>query len=147
MHKPVLASLSTNGMTPGHLATIGEALGSATPPINIGAVGGAEWEGNGAVALLLDHRKGEDNSEEAARIIRDAGYGAVVIESVTAELDNRPGELGRAARKLADANINIASILVVGVRGPRALVNFGVAEGDLDAARSALGVDYGILAD
>jgi hypothetical protein len=145
MHKPVLASLSTNGMTPGHLAAIGEALGSAD--INIGAVGGAEWEGNGAVALLLDHRKGEDNSEEAARIIRDAGYQAVVIFSVTAELDNAPGALGRAARRLADANINIASILVVGVRGPRALVNFGVAEGDLDAARSALGVEYSILAD
>jgi hypothetical protein len=147
MHKPVLASLSTNGMTPGHLATIGEALGNATPPINIGAVGGAEWEGNGAVALLLDHPRNEDNSEAAASIIRAAGYDAVVIEGVTAELDNRPGELGRAARKLADANINIASVLVVGVRGPRALVNFGVDPADLDAARRALGVDYSILAD
>jgi hypothetical protein len=147
MHKPVLASLSTNGMSPGHLAAIGEALGNATPPINIGAVGGAEWEGSGAIALLFDHGRNEDNSEEAASIIRAAGYNAVVIDAVTVELDNRPGELGRAARKLANADINIASILVVGVRGPRALVSFGVDPADLPAARSALGVDYEILAD
>lgn len=145
MHKPVLASLSTDGMSPGHLARIGRALGDAG--INIGAVGGAEWEGSGAIALLFDHPRNEDNSEQAAQIIRGEGYQAVVIAGVTVELPNRPGELGRSAQQLADAGINIASILVVGVRGPRVLVSFGVDPGDEQAARDALGVEYSILAD
>ena len=143
MHKPVLASLSTDGRSPGHLAKIGAALGAVD--INIAAIGGAEWQGSGAVALLLDHPKGQDNSEAAASAIRGAGYEAEVISGVTVELENRAGELGRAAGKLGD--INIASILVVGVRGPRALVSFGVAPADEQAARDALGVDYSILAD
>ena len=147
MHRPVLAKLSTNGMSPGHLAAIGEALGNATPKINIGAVGGAEWEGSGAIALLFDDHDEEEIPERAAAVINGAGYSTVIISGVTVELPNQPGELGRAARKLANANINIASVLVVGVRGPRALVNFGVDPADEDAARRALGQDYSILPD
>jgi hypothetical protein len=133
-------------MSPGHLAAIGEALGNASPPINIGAVGGAEWQGRGAIALLFDDHDEETIPERAAGIISDLGYGTLIISGVTVELPNRPGELGRAARKLANAGINIASILVVGVRGPNALVSFGVDPADEDAARKAL-EDYNQLAD
>jgi hypothetical protein len=140
MHKPLLVSLSS-GASPGHLAQVAKALGDAKPPINIGGIGGAEWENRGAVVLLFDDND-DDGVRDRAQAIIEApplNYQTRRIEAVTVELPNTAGTLGEAAGLLGDESINVEAIIVVGSRGPNALVSFGVAEGDLDAARRALG--------
>lgn len=145
MHKPVLVTLSTEGNTPGHLANLGEELGSAGH--NIAVVGGAESAGNGAVALLFDDDSPDKLADIESIVVR-LGYTYRDVAGVTVQLMNVPGALGVAARKLADAEpaINIEAVLYVGARGSRALVCFGVAEEDEQRARDALS-DHTILDD
>ena len=56
---------------------------------------------------------------------------------VHAKLDHRPGTLAAAARKLADAGINIELLFVSGMDGDKAEVAFGVDTPE--AAQRALG--------
>jgi hypothetical protein len=59
------------------------------------------------------------------------------VEIVSASLEDRPGTLGAAARRLADRGINIEVILPTGMQGNRISVAFGVD--DAAGAREALG--------
>jgi hypothetical protein len=56
---------------------------------------------------------------------------------VAASLEDRPGTLGGAARRLADAGVNIESIIPTGMMGSRVTVTFAVD--DAAKARDALG--------
>ncbi len=82
---------------PGALAEMGEALGRASVSIE----GGGVFHGN---AHFLFH-----DAEAATRALRDAGIRVErVSEVVTLRLRQaEPGQLGRIARRMADANINI----------------------------------------
>jgi len=89
---------------PGALAEMGEALGRAGVSIE----GGGVFVANGAgVAHFLFH----DRDTAAARAaldaagIRVAGEHEVVVQKLR---QDEPGQLGKIARRMADAGVNIA---------------------------------------
>lgn len=114
---------------PGSLADLCGALGERG--INIQAVSGLAVDGQGAGAIVT-------NDDVATRSVledRDASFREV--ELVSASLEDRPGSLGEAARRLADRGINIEALLATGMQGSKITVAFGVE--DPAAAREALG--------
>jgi hypothetical protein len=116
---------------PGALADLAEALGRAGVNIEgLAGVGGAGPQGE--IRVLVE-------DAAAARRALEGGRMRVSAERdvVTNELENRPGELGRTARRLADAGVNIESTYVIGGSGGRKTIAFAVA--DAEKARRALG--------
>jgi hypothetical protein len=114
---------------PGGLATAAEAL--AERGINIENVAGVTCGTDGVIGLIT-------NDEAGTRSALDGrGIGFREIELISAALENRPGTLGDAARRLASAGINIELLLPTGMEGGKVSVAFGVD--DASAARQALG--------
>jgi hypothetical protein len=114
---------------PGTLADLGEALGQRG--INISGLSGTAWDGEGALAVIT-------NDDAGARSVLD-GRGLTYrdCEIVSAGLEDKPGTLGAAARRLADRGVNVEMIMTTGVQGTRLTVAFGVD--DPVGAREALG--------
>jgi hypothetical protein len=101
---------------PGELARLTEAI--AQKGIDITSLGGATCGDGGAVALIT-------NDESTTRkVLESSGFDVREIELVSASLDNRPGTLADAARKLADAGINIEAVIPTGMSGNRVTVAF-----------------------
>ena len=95
---------------PGMLASIGEVLGGAD--VNIVAAAVFTQGGLGIIHLVVDDASGALRALGDARVdVRDVKD----VYSVT--LEDRPGELGRYARSLSDAGVNIATLYVAGERG------------------------------
>ena len=92
---------------PGELARVTEAI--AQKGINITGFSGATAGGRGAVMLITNDEDG------TRRALADAGCQVTESELVTAALDHRPGSLAAAARKLADAGINISGAQPIGM--------------------------------
>src|SRR5919106_3285613 len=85
---------------PGTFASMGEALGSAG--INIVGIGGFVAGGEGIVHLLVD------DAAAARSAIEGAGHQVRGERDVAvADLEDKPGELGRVCRKMADAGVNL----------------------------------------
>lgn len=114
---------------PGGLADLAEALGEKG--INITGVSGIGWDGAGAVSLITADEAGTRG------MLDQRGTDYREAELVSAALEDRPGSLGEAARKLADAGINIEALLPTGMSGSRIMVAFAVD--DPARARQALG--------
>ena len=110
---------------PGALADIAAAI--AEKGINIAGVAGATEGGTGTIALVTNDEAGTRSALEGA----GARFRQVALAS--AALEDKPGVLADAARKLADAGVNIE--LVYLASGTRLVV--GAA--DLDAVRAATG--------
>lgn len=111
---------------PGTLASIGETLGSAG--INIEGVCGFPCEGQGVIHVLVE------DGASAASVLKDHGFDVrEQREVIVLSVEDRPGELGRVARKIADAGVNIQ----VGYVATNNRLVFGVD--DLEKARAALG--------
>lgn len=123
---------------PGSLADLGEALGERG--VNITGISGMTWgDDEGALALIT-------NDEAGTRAVledRDEDYREV--ELVSATLDDRPGSLGAAARRLADRDVNIEAVIPTGISGSRVTVALGVD--DAAGAREALGDLAGMEAE
>lgn len=114
---------------PGALAQVTEAI--AQKGIDIVSFSGATSGSSGTVALIT-------NDESATRrVLADGGFTVREIELVTAALAQRPGTLAAAARRLADAGVNIEAALATGMsdRG----VHVAFATDDPARARQALG--------
>ena len=114
---------------PGSLAQVTEAI--AQKGIDIVGFSGATSGASGAVALIT-------NDEAATRrVLADGGYTVREVELVTAALAQRPGTLAEAARRLANAGVNIEAALATGMsdRG----VHVAFATDDPAKARQALG--------
>jgi hypothetical protein len=114
---------------PGSLAELCEALGERG--INISGVSGSAWDDDGAVGLITNDDAGTRSVLDA----RDADYRE--CDLVAASLEDRPGSLGGAARRLADAQVNVEAIIPTGMTGNRVTVAFAVDDGG--RAREALG--------
>ncbi len=85
---------------PGALAELGEALGNAG--INIDGIAGFEVDGRGMVHLLVD------DASRAREAIQGAGVQVQgETEVVVVDVQDKPGELGTIARRIADAGANI----------------------------------------
>jgi hypothetical protein len=109
---------------PGVTASIGEALGAAGVDVE-GVFGSGKL---GEIHVLID------DAATARRAIEEAGYRVSdEHEALVIDAEDRPGELGRIARQIADAGVNV---LYFYVASNNRLVF--VAE-DVERARSAVG--------
>ena len=132
MHKQV-SSLLADGGSPGQLARYTQLL--ASRKVNIRAIGGAEWNHHGAVAVLVDDRTDED---ELAEWLTGQDFPSVPIFAAEAVLPDVPGSLANAATRLGD--LNILTILVADTHGGVGLVSFGFGSSEeADQARDLLG--------
>ncbi len=85
---------------PGALADLGEALGKAG--INIDGLCGVPGGGKGAVHFLVE------DAADARRALEGAGMHVESERDVLiVDVQDRPGELGKICRKLANAGVNI----------------------------------------
>lgn len=114
---------------PGTLADLTEALGEKG--INITGVSGVGWDGSSALGLITADEAGTRG------VLDQSGAEYREAELVSAALEDRPGTLGAAARRLADRGINIEGLLPTGMSGSRITVAFAVD--DVAGAREALG--------
>jgi hypothetical protein len=114
---------------PGELADLAEAIGQRG--INITGVAGSTSKSTGAIALITN----DDSGTRSVLDERGANYREADL--VAAGMEDRPGTLGAAARRLADRGVNIEAIVPTGMQGGRVTVAFAVD--DVNAAREALG--------
>ena len=101
---------------PGELARVTEAI--AQKGINIEGFSGATAGGRGAVILVTNDEEG------TRRALADAGCQVKESELITASLQHQPGSLAAAARKLADAGINVQGALPVGMSEGKVSIAF-----------------------
>ncbi|HSL97501.1 MAG TPA: ACT domain-containing protein [Candidatus Deferrimicrobiaceae bacterium] len=92
---------------PGELARLSDAI--ARKGINIESVTGVASRGGGTVAVITNDEAGTRSA------LSEAGYQARETEIATASLEHKPGTLAAAAKKLADAGINIIAALPIGM--------------------------------
>ena len=85
---------------PGALAKMGEALGQAG--VNIDGICGVTFEGMGMIHILVDDPVKARRALEVAEIPVVREQDVLVLK-----LEDRPGELGNIARRLANAGVNI----------------------------------------
>ena len=114
---------------PGALADLAEALSERG--INISGVAGAAWDDSGTIGLITN----DDAGTRSVLDGRNAAYREVDL--VAAGMEDKPGTLGMAARKLAERGVNIEAIMPTGMQGTKVTVAFAVD--DAAAAREALG--------
>src|SRR5205823_10068186 len=126
---PVRAFIVELQNRPGGLAALAEAI--AERGINITNLAGVTCGGSGSVGLLT-------NDEASTKTVLDAGsFSYRQIDLISAALEDKPGTLGAAARRLADAGVNIELLLPTGMEGGKFSVAFGVD--NAAAAQQALG--------
>ena len=112
---------------PGRLADLGEATGKAE--INIEGMCATSGGGRAEVHILVDDAAAARGALGSAGIEVDAESDVLVMD-----VEDRPGTMGEVARKLADAEVNVAFAYAT-FGGCR--VVFGVD--DAAAAREVLG--------
>ncbi|MFQ6137221.1 MAG: ACT domain-containing protein [Candidatus Hydrothermarchaeales archaeon] len=91
---------------PGALADVCEVMGRNG--INIRAIS-AEGLGEAGIIRMIT-----EDQESAKRALEKSWYKFVVSEVIPIRLIDRPGELAKVSRKLADANVNIECIYILG---------------------------------
>jgi hypothetical protein len=69
--------------------------------------------------------------------LSDAGIGFREVSAVTARLEDKPGTVAEAARRLGDAGVNIELLVPAGMDGKHVTIAFGVD--NAEQARTALG--------
>ena len=101
---------------PGALADIAEALGKKG--INIENVAGASCGDSGRLAITTSDDVG------TRAVIAAAGLKSKELETTEVSLAHSPGSLGKAARRLAEAGVNIEAILPAGMSAGQVTVAF-----------------------
>jgi hypothetical protein len=114
---------------PGVLAKIAEALGKAG--VNIDAIAAQTAGGSGDIRILVADTAAARTALEGAGI-KVAGE----REMTFVDLEDRPGSLAGTAKKLADQNINIDAVYVVGAAGGKKQLAIGTS--DTGKARTAV---------
>jgi len=115
---------------PGSLARLTELL--AGEGVNIDALAAWGQNGEGVVRLIVDQ------PEACARVLDDAGLAYEERTVLSALLANQPGELARLTRALADAQINIEAIFILGAHTDG--LEVAIAVNDPEAAKPILPV-------
>lgn len=115
---------------PGGLAAIGEALGNAG--VNIEGICGVGLGDRGLIHVLVEDASAARSALEGAGLMVEA-EAEPLIGDVAADV-NTPGTLGRMARAIADAGVNIKA-LYIGTNNRAVAVT-----DDNDKARAALGM-------
>jgi hypothetical protein len=101
---------------PGSLARVAEAI--AAKGINIEGISGTTCDKSGRVAIVT-------RDEAATRTaLGDAKCSFKEMEATETSLRHAPGTLATAARRLADAGINVEAIFPTGMQGQDVTVAF-----------------------
>lgn len=91
---------------PGVLAEVGEILGGSG--VNIETLSASTFGGRGVIHLVVD------DGEDAGEVLASKGFTVEASRPVlTTTLDDRPGELGRYCKRLADQGVQISAAYVV----------------------------------
>ena len=109
----------------GELARVTEAI--AAKGVNVTGFSGATCGDSGRVAVMT----GDDATTKAA--LTESGFKYTEMEATDTALRNEPGSLAKAARRLADAGINIEAAMPIGMEGNEVHVAFVTS----DAAKAA----------
>lgn len=116
---------------PGSLATLAEALGDAG--VNLDSLSGTGATGTkGSARIIVTDAAGARKAIEAAGLRVTTERQVLVVE-----LDDRPGELAKLARKLADAHINLDAAYLLGQGHGKKQIVLGVP--DVEQARAIVG--------
>jgi hypothetical protein len=110
---------------PGTLAELGETLGNAG--VNIDGICGIPAEGRAIIHILVEDATAAQSALDAAGIKVEGDDDVLVID-----VTDRPGELGRIARGIANAGVNIN----FGYLSAKGKLILGVS--DLQKARGAV---------
>jgi hypothetical protein len=113
---------------PGALADICEAFGHSG--VNIKAIS-AEGLGEAGVIRIVT---GDVNT--AKRALNREGFNYRVAEIVSIRLPDKPGELGKVTRRLADEEINIQYIYILGRE--KGATDIALRVGDVENTRIVL---------
>ena len=98
--------------------------------VNIEAISAQGLGESGIIRLVTGDVK------TAVRELERAGAKIRVAEILTVKLNDQPGELGKIARKLARAGVDIESLYLLSKN--RGVMEVAIKPGDLNAARLAL---------
>ena len=113
---------------PGILAESGELLGRAE--VNIETLAATNIDGKGVIHLVVD------DGDDAAEVLASNGFEVVGSRGVlTSTLEDRPGELGRYCRRLAEAGVAISSVYIAKRGGGES--ELIIAVDDYEAASTA----------
>lgn len=113
---------------PGALADVCELLGRHG--INIRSIS-AEGLGEGGIVRIIT-----EDASSAKSALGNAHYKFFVSEVLPLKLQDKPGELGKAARKLANARVNIECIYILG--RDKGMTELALKVDDIGAAKRAL---------
>jgi len=113
---------------PGELARVAEAV--AAKGANITSASTLAWGDKGAVGLLTDDESG------TRQALDEGGFQYRETETVTFRLEDRPGRLAEASRRLAAAGVNIEFLVPTGMAGGE--VTIAAAVDQVASAREAL---------
>ena len=117
---------------PGALADVAEAIGAKGG--NITSVSGATCGEKGRIAIATD----DDARTRAALTEMSCTFDQKEITTTT--LKHEPGTLGKAARQLAKAGINVESVMLLGMQGQDIEVGFVTSDPVLArTARASVG--------
>ena len=114
---------------PGSLAMVAEAV--AEKGINITGVAGATSGEMGSVSFTTDDESG------TRKALGEKGWVYREVPIVLASMEHKAGTLAAAARRLADAGINVETMFIAGMDGAKVRVAFGVE--NPEAAQRVLG--------
>jgi len=89
---------------PGSLALLTEVIGKAG--VNINAIAGLKSEGKGIIQLTVDRNK------ETVQALQSANFKYETRELFEVKLQDKPGQLAKLTRSLADAGINVTCLYI-----------------------------------
>ena len=113
---------------PGALADVAEAI--AAKGVNVISVSGSTCGDKGRIAIATD-----DNAQTRAAL-GELPFTFEQKEITTTTLKNVPGALAKAARQLANAGVNVESVLLMGTQGQD--IDVGFVTSDPVKARNAI---------
>jgi hypothetical protein len=113
---------------PGEIARVANAL--ARKDVNLKSIAGMGFANQGIIRIIAD------DVEAARNALRESNIRFEESELVTVLLENKAGELGGMAAKLANAGLNVHAVYVIGLDGD--LVELAVAVDDPKKAKKAL---------
>ena len=116
----------------GVIADISAAL--AEHGINIESINAAS--DSGLVILMTDA------PDATLRALADAGFRAVIGESLIVRLRDEPGALAKVAVRFKDAGINIQSLHILNRHDDHAHIVLSVEDHDRDKAVAIIGPEY-----
>lgn len=117
----------------GALAEVAEMLGGYG--VNIGAIS-AYGSGNTAIFRIVT----EDSTTAMKHLSKIPGLKVEESDIIVVDMPNKPGELGKITRKLANKNIDMEALYLVNASGDNTKVALKPAKDSFEKAKESLGI-------